>query len=87
LMMPLFAWLLTPRIRPFRWSRVLLTYLVPLIPLVVLWDGLVSCLRTRTPEELSALSRSFPQYNWQAGYARGPGSWLAAVYLIGRPKK
>jgi hypothetical protein len=87
LLMPVFAWLLTPRIRPFRWSRLFLTYLLPVIPLVVTWDGLVSCLRTRTPEELFALTRSFPQFDWQAGYARGPGSWLASVYLIGRPKK
>jgi hypothetical protein len=86
-LMPVFAWILTPRMRPFRWSRLLLTYLVPLIPLVVLWDGIVSCLRTRTPEELLALTASFPQYEWMAGYARGPGSWLAPVYLIGRPKR
>jgi hypothetical protein len=35
-LMPVFAWLLTPRMRPFRWSRLLLTYLLPVIPLVVL---------------------------------------------------
>jgi hypothetical protein len=86
LLMPLFAWILTPRMRPLRWSRLLLTYLVPVIPLVVLWDGLVSCCRTRTPEELLALTTSFPQYDWQAGYARGQGTWLASVYLIGRSK-
>jgi hypothetical protein len=86
LLMPLLAWLITPRIRPFRWSRLLLTYLLPVIPLVVTWDGVVSCLRTRTPDELLALTTSFPQYDWQAGYARGQGTWLASVYLIGRPK-
>ncbi len=86
LLMPVFVWILTPRMRPFRWSRWLLTYLAPLIPLVVLWDGVVSCFRTRTPEELLALTRNFPQYDWQAGYARAHGTWLAPVYLIGRPK-
>jgi hypothetical protein len=84
LLMPLFAWILTPRMRPFRWSRLLLTYLLPLIPFVVLWDGLVSCFRTRTPQELLALTSTLPQYEWTAGYA--PGRWLAPVYLIGRPK-
>lgn len=84
LFLPVLVWLLTPFMRPFRWSRLLLTYLVPLIPLVVLWDGIVSCFRTRTPEELLELSKSFPQYNWTAGYAKG--SWLPPVYLIGRPK-
>jgi hypothetical protein len=86
-LMPLFDWILTPRMRPFRWSRLLLTYFLPLIPLVVLWDGLVSCFRTRTPSELLALTSNFPQYDWQAGYARGQGSWLAPVYLIGRPNR
>lgn len=84
LLMPIFAWLLTPRMRPFRWSRLWLTYLVPAIPFVVLWDGLVSCCRTRTPRELLRLTSNFPDYEWTAGY--GQGSWLAPVYLIGRPK-
>jgi len=87
MLMPVFAWILTPRMRPFRWSRLLLTYLLPVIPLVVLWDGAVSCFRTRTPEELLALTSDFPHYDWQAGYARGQGTWLASVYLIGRPKR
>jgi hypothetical protein len=78
-----FVWLLTPFMRPFRWSRILLTYLLPLIPLVVLWDGVVSCFRTRTPAELLELCSGFPQYEWEAGYGRG--GWLAPVYLIGRP--
>jgi hypothetical protein len=84
LLMPIFDWILTPRMRPFRWSRLLFTYLLPLIPLVVLWDGIVSCLRTRTPEELLILTSSFPQFNWTAGYAQG--GWLAPVYLIGVPE-
>jgi hypothetical protein len=85
-LMPVFAWALTPWMRPFRWSRLLLTYLVPLIPLVLVWDGIISCFRTRTPQELLALTQSFPEYDWLAGYARGAGNWLAPVYLIGRPK-
>ena len=83
-LMPLFAWILTPRMRPFRWSRLLWTYLLPVIPFVVFWDGLVSCVRTRTPQELLHLTTRFPDYDWTAGYA--PGRWLAAVYLIGQPK-
>jgi hypothetical protein len=83
-LMPLFALLLTPGMRPFRWTRFLLTYLLPLIPFVILWDGLVSCVRTRTPQELLRLTAPFPEYDWTAGYASG--RWLAPVYLIGRPK-
>jgi hypothetical protein len=84
-LMPIFCWILTPRMRPFRWSRLLLTYLIPAIPFVVLWDGIISCFRTRTPMELLALTCTFPEYEWKAGYARG--SWLPPVYLIGTPKR
>jgi hypothetical protein len=31
------------------------TYLIPLIPFIVLYDGYVSALRTRTPEEILSL--------------------------------
>jgi hypothetical protein len=82
---PFLAWALTPGIRPFRWSRIFLTYLLPAIPFVLLWDGVVSCLRTRTPEELLQLARPFCDFEWKAGYSKG--SWLPAVYLIGLPRK
>ncbi|HEV2274919.1 MAG TPA: hypothetical protein VGR96_12185 [Acidobacteriaceae bacterium] len=82
--LPAYVWLLTPWIRPFRWSRLLLTYLVPAIPFVIFWDGVISCLRTRTPEELLQLTAPFPEYEWKAGY--GKGAWLAPVYLIGVPR-
>lgn len=39
LLAPLFVLLITPTIRPFRWSRLFWTYLVPVVPLFVLWDG------------------------------------------------
>jgi hypothetical protein len=39
---PLMVLLVTPFIRPFRWSRLLWTYLIPVMPLVTLFDGLVS---------------------------------------------
>src|SRR5262249_36295075 len=34
--------LVTPFIRPFRWSRYVFTYLLPLIPFVAAWDGIIS---------------------------------------------
>lgn len=83
-LLPLLVWALTPRVRPFHWSRLFLTYIVPAIPFVVCFDGIVSCLRTRTPEELLALTERFPEYAWSAGYGRG--RWLLPVYLIGVPR-
>src|SRR5215469_8852117 len=48
----IFVFLYTPFIRPFRWSRLLWTYLFPVIPLVLLSDGIVSCLRSYRASEL-----------------------------------
>ena len=36
---PLLVAIATPFIRPFRWRRLLWTYLVPLVPLTCWWDG------------------------------------------------
>lgn len=74
---------LVPLVRPFRLSRLLLTYVVPLIPVLVAWDGTVSALRAYTPDEVLDLARSVPggdQYTWDAGVV---GS---ALYLTGTPQ-
>lgn len=84
---PLIVLLVTPFIRPFRWSRLLLTYLLPAVPLMVLWDGLVSCLRSYTVAELRALAAAAPgsaSYEWQIGVARGGAAPI--IYLIGLPR-
>jgi hypothetical protein len=76
----------TPRIRPFRWSRLLWTYLIPVIPLVLLFDGVVSCLRTYRPQELREIVATLTscQYQWEIGeLATGK---MPITYLIGYPK-
>ena len=76
----------TPFVKPFRFSRLLFTYLLPLMPLCILWDGLVSCLRVYSPDELRTLVSQLghPEYDWDIGTLRmGPG---VATYLIGTPR-
>lgn len=76
-------------LRPFRLSRWLLTWLVPIMPFVVLFEGVVSCLRTYTPDELLALAHAAdPQhrYDWQAGEQPYEGSAVPATFLIGTPR-
>jgi len=78
----------TPWIRPFRWSRLLWTYLVPIIPLVLLFDGVVSCLRTYRPQELRELVEELTasEYQWEIGeHSRSPVE-LTITYLIGCPR-
>jgi len=83
----LLLFLHTPRIRPFRWSRLLWTYLIPLIPLVLLFDGVVSCLRTYRPQELRDMIERLTscQYNWEIGELAGPRA--PVTYLIGHPRR
>lgn len=78
----------TPFIRPFRWSRLLLTYALPIVPVCTLWDGLVSCLRVYAPGELRALVASLPanDYSWDVGRIPIPGLPSQLTYLIGSPK-
>lgn len=79
------VWIFTPLIRPLRWWRLLLTYLVPIIPLLILWDGVVSSLRTYAPEDLERLTAGLggDRYRWSYGVHRAQG--MAITYLIGQP--
>ncbi|RSK35451.1 class I SAM-dependent methyltransferase [Hymenobacter metallilatus] len=85
--LPVAQLLITPFIRPFSLSRLLFTYLIPLIPLFTIWDGCVSILRMYPPEQLLRLAhRADPSgaFTWQAGKVRhhwGP----EVTYLIGIP--
>lgn len=86
---PLFVLLATPFIRPLRLSRLILTYLIPVIPLMIIWDGVVSCLRSYSADELRAIVDSLPEaaaYEWQIGEAKGRLP-IPVTYLIGVPAR
>ncbi|MFZ5890391.1 MAG: class I SAM-dependent methyltransferase [Myxococcota bacterium] len=77
----------TPFIRPFRWSRLLLTYALPIVPLCTLWDGVVSCLRAYDVAELRELTSGLEAhgYRWEIGRLPIPRTPAAITYLIGTP--
>ncbi len=88
LLSPLFVLLLTPLIRPVQWSRFLWTYLVPLVPFIALFDGVVSCFRTYTPDELRQMAKGLSEdYQWEAGELRDPKNPTPVTYLIGIPSR
>jgi hypothetical protein len=78
--------LAAPFIRPFRWSRLVWTYLPPILPLVGTFDAVVSCLRWYSPAELRELVRGLDGYDWDIGETRGRFSPLHVTYLIGVPR-
>lgn len=76
----------TPFIRPFSWGRLLFTYIIPIVPLFVMWDGVVSSLRTYSVKEMEAMVRELPEresMEWNISKVKsGPG---VVLYLIAVP--
>jgi hypothetical protein len=85
LLTPLRVLLATPFIRPFRWSRLFWTYLVPALPLVLTFDQVVSLLRMYSVPELRDLTAGLDRYQWDIGTVRGKLMPIPITYLIGVP--
>jgi hypothetical protein len=71
-LVPIVVLFVTPMIRPFRWSRLLFTYVIPILPLALLWDGIVSAFRTYDGDDIRELVANFPTYDWKIGFLEGP---------------
>ena len=84
---PLTVLFVTPFIKPFKFSRLLFTYIIPLVPLFIWWDGIVSSLRTYSVKEMNGLVKQLnnsESFEWEIGKVKsGPGIIL---YLIGTKK-
>jgi hypothetical protein len=81
--------LLTPFIRPLRLRQVLLTYVLPVLPLLIAWDGAVSNARTYTEEDLRELLAGLeaPDYQWEIARTRAPRAPATMLTLVGRPRR
>jgi len=85
---PLTALYFTFFLRPFTLGRLFWTYIIPVVPLLFAWDGLVSNLRSYTPEEMLAMAKEVDKekkYSWEVGKVRSKFHILI-TYLIGIPK-
>lgn len=82
------AFVAVPLIRPFRWSRLFWTYLIPLAPLILCFDGLISCLRAHSLIELSEIARihAAQGYRWQFGEEQRGKFSIKVTYLVGFPE-
>jgi hypothetical protein len=91
LFLPWLAFLAAPFLRPFRIDRLFWTWVIPAIPFVLTFDGIVSCLRTYSLPELRALTEDIrvhaigPDYVWEFGTVPSPISPIGVRYLIGYP--
>jgi hypothetical protein len=93
LLIPIADIILVPILRPMRWSqllwRLLWTLLIPIVPAVLLFDGVVSCLRVYSPRELEELTAELASesYVWEIGVEKR-GFWrLPVTYLLGQPAR
>lgn len=87
LFVPLNVWLFTPFIRPVRWLVLPFIYVLPLVPLYILWDGIISILRMYSKPELEALVKGLKnseKFFWEIS-EKGSGP-MKVGYLYGEPR-
>jgi hypothetical protein len=72
LSVPFLIWGITPFMRPIRWHWWLFTYIVPLTEVLVLWDAIVSSLRTYNAADFEELVADLPGYQWRFRAFKGP---------------
>jgi hypothetical protein len=83
-LIPLVALAVMPFVRPRSWVALACTYLVPIVPALIFWDGLISCLRSYRVDELGALTEGLEDgYVWDVGVIRRVGGGV--TFLVGRP--
>lgn len=88
---PLITLLQTPQVKPFKWSRLFWTYLIPIVPFVTAWDGVVSNLRSYSDEDFLEMTGSLENsenYHWeiQKDFVGGKAQ-IPVTSVIGYPKQ
>jgi hypothetical protein len=84
------VFLSVPFLRPFRWSWLFWTYVLPAVPLATVWDGAVSALRVYSKCELLDLVHSVDghdTYDWEIGEVQLAPSPVPGSYLVGTLKR
>ncbi len=85
-LIPFFVLATTPMVRPRTFARFVFTYLLPVVPFVCWWDGLISQLRAYNSDELLELGlAASPDYLWKVGTINPSGSPIRITFLTGRP--
>jgi len=79
--------ILMPFVKPRRLTNFVFTYLIPLVPLFLMWDGVASCLRQYSADELESLvaplrSRS---YTFRIERHKVPGMPMVVTCVVGLP--
>ena len=89
LLIPLLVLAMMPRVRPRKLLPLLLTYLPPILPFLIWWDGLASTLRTYTADELRDFAERVDDgaYRWSVEELRSSSGPIPVLALVGRPHR
>ncbi len=87
LLVPVLVLLFMPRVRPLRVLPLLLTYVPPLLPAMIWWDGVASTLKSYRADELRALVSSIetPGYRWRVEELAARGAPIPVTVVVGQP--
>ncbi len=83
---PLTVLVTAPFVKPFRFERIIFTYLLPVLPVVTFFDGFMALFKIYAPKDLDELTASIEtkDYYWRSGKLdNGRGGKI--IYLIGYP--
>jgi len=72
-------------VKPLRILRILFTYIIPILPIIIVIDGCIALLKLYNPSDLLTLSSSITtkNYDWNAG-KNDNGRGGKIMYLTGR---
>lgn len=85
---PISVLIYTPFIKPFKLGRILFTYIIPIVPIFIWWDGIISALRTYSVKEMEELIddlKNKDDFHWEVG--RINSKKVPLLYLLGTKKK
>lgn len=80
----LMVFFVTPLIRPMTFQQLFFTYVIPLLPFFIAWDGAVSNARTYTQKDWEIVLKDLQSddYTWETGVIKNK---VKKSYLLGHP--
>ncbi len=76
----------TPWVRPMTFHQLFFTYVIPILPLCIAWDGAASNARTYSESDLRDMLKDLtaPDYTWEIGTVRHRNNPGPMLYLLGQ---
>ena len=77
-----------PFIKPLKFTDILFTWIIPIIPIFYAWDGQTSSPRTYTLEDINEelLPKVENNYIWEIKHAKKRNGKKLGYYILGIPK-